>query len=258
MANELVPIDVQRLAKGFEPSLQEITEWGVELREMSPGPLRHSLAVERARDIKKYLDLVEASELRENATRAHQTHDYLMKIIKRLRLPAEINLKLCNDIRVDEERNRRARLESERRRREEEANRLAAEQRQAEIEHLREIGKTAEAETRAAAPIVPVTVSVDMNAGRPEGESSVEIWAPRRDERGDIVFSDLSAYLTWIAERPEMHYLIKHEYGKLKKLLTDNRGMLQPPGLDIDHRFEPRTLKEKEADTDELQGSPAA
>src|SRR5215472_3900216 len=222
METELVTTEnAQRLAKSFEPSLQEITDWGVQLRTMQPGPLRHGLAVERARDIKKYLDLVDASELRENATRAHQTHEYLMKILKRLRLPAEINLKLCNDIRVEDERLRRARNEADRQRREENANRLQAEQRKAEVEHLRKIGKTAEAEAKAAAPLVPITVNADLDAGKPEGESSVEIWAPRRDERGDIVFSDLSAYLTWIAERPEMHYLIKHEYGKLKKLLTD-------------------------------------
>src|SRR5215472_11490920 len=89
METELVTTEnAQRLAKSFEPSLQEITDWGVQLRAMQPGPLRHGLAVERARDIRKYLDLVDSSELRENATRAHQVHDYMMKILKPLRLPA--------------------------------------------------------------------------------------------------------------------------------------------------------------------------
>jgi hypothetical protein len=34
---------------------------------------------------------------------------------------------------------------------------------------------------------------------------------------------------------------MEHKYGKLKKLLTDNRGLMQPPGLLIEHKFEPRT-----------------
>ena len=252
METELVTTEnAQRLAKSFEPSLQEITDWGVQLRTMQPGPLRHGLAVERARDIKKYLDLVDASELRENATRAHQTHEYLMKILKRLRLPAEINLKLCNDIRVEDERLRRARNEADRQRREENANRLQAEQRKAEVEHLRKIGKTAEADAKAAAPLVPITVNADLDAGKPEGESSVEVWAPKRDERGDIVFSDQGAFLGWVAADPARHHLVRAEYGRIKRLLTDNRGMIQPPGLEIDHRFEPRTLKQKEADDDD-------
>jgi hypothetical protein len=244
--------DAQRLAKGFEPTLKEITDWGVELRAMQPGPLRYNLALERARDIKRYLDMVEASEFREQAKRLYDAHRTWLALLKRIRLPAEINLKLCTDIRAEEEVSRRRRIEADRRKREEEANRLASEQRTAEIDHLREIGKTGEAEAKAAAPIVPITVSVDSNAGKPEGEVIVEVWVPRVDERGDIVFSDQTAYLKWVAEQPAMHYLVKHNFGKLKTLLTNNRGMMQPPGLEIDHKFEPRTLKEKEVESDDL------
>jgi hypothetical protein len=43
-----------------------------------------------------------------------------------------------------------------------------------------------------------------------------------------------------------MHHLVKPQYAKLKKLLTDNRGLLQPPGLVIEHKFELRTRMESD------------
>jgi hypothetical protein len=241
METEVVPVDVKQLTQPFKNALQVITERGVELRAMKPGPAKASLAFEYAQDIKRYLEELEASELSENVRRADQTHKYLLKVKKQFRLPAEINLKLCSDIRADWEVERRRRREAERQKKEQEAARQAAEERKAEIEHLREIGKAQEAEDRAAQPIEPRAVLVNEDAGKPTGEMFVEVWVPKRDESGAICFSDEAAYRKWNAERPEFYYLMEHRYGKLKKLLTDNRGLLQPPGLLVEHKFEPRT-----------------
>lgn len=240
--------DAQRLARNFENRLKEIVDWGVELRNVKPTLARAHLALERSQDIRRYLDDIEASDLRELARRMHEAHKFMLQLLNRVKKPAEMVQKYCSDIRADWEVVRRRYLEAERRRREEEANRLAAEQRKAEIAHLHDIGNRAQAEALAAAPVVPISVSVDANAGKPAGEVMVEVWVPKLDENENVMFNNLGAYLHWMADRPEMHYLVDHKYGKLKKLLTDNRGNLQPPGLEIEHKFEPRTRREAESD----------
>jgi len=240
--------DPQRLAKPFEIELAELIECGIELRGMRPGPLRANLALEYSQKAKRYLENVEASPLREHARRLHEAHRFVTNLLNRIRKPVEIVLKLCQDIRSDWEIERRRRLAVEQRRLEEEAARQAAAQREAEIEHLKDMGKHEEAELRADDPIVPKAVSVDPDVGKPEGEIMVEVWVPKRDDQGEIVFSDLSAYLRWLADTPAMQYLVSHKYAKLKKLLTDNRGTVQPPGLAIEHKFETRTRREEFAD----------
>jgi hypothetical protein len=237
--------DTQRLAKVFEDPRQLMAGYEAELREMPLGPLKANLAVEYAREAKRYLEAVENSELREHARDLHKAHSFATKILNRLEDPAKSLARYCSGSISDWEIERRRRIEAERRTREEEANRLAAEQRQAEVEHLKQIGRPDEATAKALAPVIPISVSVDPDAGKPEGASTVEVWVPKRDEDGQIVFSNLGAFLTWVAGRPEMHYLVEFKYGKLKKLLTDNRGMVQPPGLEIERKFEPRTRMEQ-------------
>jgi hypothetical protein len=242
--------DAQEIYKRFEQALLQLTEYSSTLRAMEIGPLKASVALEYAREAKKYIELVEGSELKTQSQRLFEAHRYWSRVLTRTKKPAEILLKYCNDFRSDWEVERRRRVESERHKREQQAKLFSEKQRDAEVEHLKEIGKTQEAEAKAAAPILPVTVNIDPDMGKPEGEVMVEVWQPKRDESGNIVFSDICSYLAWIAGNPPMYHLIKHEYGKLKKLLTDNRGMLQPPGLEIEHKFEPRTRRENdETDT---------
>jgi len=236
--------DANRLAKGFEQRLQEITEWGVELRSMKPTLMRANLALERSKKIRLYLDDVEASDLREFARRMHELHKFLTALLKRIKNPAEVVGKFCADIRTDYEVDRRRKIDADRRVREEKANALVQAQRAAEVQHLNDIGRTVEAATLAAAPVPAVSVSVDQDAGKVEGEIMIEVWVPKRDESGQIVFSDFGAFVHWVADRPEFYYLVTAEYGKLKQLLTSNRGMVQPPGLEVEHKFEPRTRTE--------------
>jgi hypothetical protein len=236
--------DIKNSAQVFEDVWQTLDRRYMALRAMEMGPLKAAIALEYSRDLKAYLDSVDASPLAEQKRRLHEAHKYASGVFNRARKRAEIFLKYCYDVRSDYEIGRRRAVEEERRKKEQQANLFAAQQREAELEHLRKIGKTAEAEAQAVMPLPPVTIVVDADAGKPEGESLVEVWTPQRDEQGEIVFSDLTAYLTWVTSKPEMHYLVKHQYSKLKKLLTDNRGMIQPPGLVIEHKFEPRTLRE--------------
>jgi hypothetical protein len=236
--------DAQRLAKGFEDTLRQLNDYGVELRAMQPSALRASLALEYHHEAKRYLEAVEASELREQARRLHEAHRYATAILQRVRKPADTLITQCSSIRADWEIERRRRIEQERQKREQEATRLAQEQRRAEVAHLRVVGRSAEAESREKAPVVPVAVNVDPDAGKPVGESMVEVWVPKRDDQDEIVFTDLGAYLHWVADNPAMHYLVAHRYAKLKKFLTDNRGLVQPPGLAIEHKFEPRARTE--------------
>ena len=233
--------EAQRLAQAHDERLQQIATWTTELRTMKPGLLRTNMALEYAQEARRFLDAVENSELREQARRLHEAHRYTTGVLTRVKSPFQDFIKLCSEIRSAYEVDRLRRLEADRRQREEEAKQLALEQRAAEIEHLQEIGHPEQAATIAAQPMPAVTVSVDPNLGKVEGEVLVEVWVPKRDVNEEIVFSDRTAYLRWVAEHPEFHYLVEHRYGKLKALLTANRGLVQPPGLEIEHKFEPRT-----------------
>jgi hypothetical protein len=240
--------DTQRLAQTFDDPRRLMAAYEAELREMPLGALKANLAVEYQREAKRYLEAIKNSALHEQTRRLHEAHSYSSKMERRYEQPGESLSRYCSAAISDWEIERRRRIETERRTREEEANRLAAKQRQAEIEHLKEIGRPDDAAAKALAPVIPISVSIDPDAGKPDGASMVEVWVPKRDESGKLVFTDLGAFLTWVAGRPEMHYLVEFKYGKLKKLLSDNRGMVQPPGLEIERKFEPRTRMEQSDD----------
>lgn len=240
----------QEIYKRFEEVLLQLTEYGTTLRAMKPGLFKASVAVEYKREAKRYLDMVESSELRTQTQRLYEAHKYWSRILTRTKKPAEILSKYCDDIISDWETVRRRQRDEDQRKKEQQANLFEQKKREAEIEHLKQIGKQQEADAVAAAPIVPVTVNVDPDMGKPAGVSMVEVWQPKRDENGEIVFSDICSYLAWIAGNPPFYHFIKHEYGKIKRWLTDNRGTLQPPGLEVEHKFEPRTRRdENETDT---------
>lgn len=240
--------DAQRLAqtfgKSFEVAADELDELYQMLRAMPLSRAKAELSLEVAQRCKRYIEQIDTSEPREIATNLDKAHKIFVRAITRWRKRGEIPLKYCNDTRSEWERERLRINEETRRKKEEQQNLFAAQARQRELEHLRKIGKAAEAEQLAAVPVRPVTVPVDPNAGKVEGEVMVEIWTAKKDEFDQIVFADLTAFLRWVAENPAQHHLVKVQYGKLKKLLTDNRGMLQPPGLIIEHKFEPRTRME--------------
>jgi hypothetical protein len=240
--------DAQRLAQAFGKSIEvaadELDEFYQMLRAMPLSQAKAELAIEIAQKCKRYIEQIDNSEPREIATNLDKAHKIFVKAINRWRKRGEIPLKLCNDTRSEWEVERQRRNEATRRQKEEQQNLFAAEQRKAELEHLRKIGKAQEAQVLATTPIRPVTVPFDPDAGKPLGEVMVEVWVAKKDEFDEIVFTDLTAFLKWVAENPPMHHLVKPQYAKLKKLLTDNRGLLQPPGLVIEHKFEPRTRME--------------
>jgi len=242
--DEIATIDTQSIVRTFDDPLREMTEMTTELKAMQPSPTKARLALEYAQYARRYMDAVDASPLTAHKQRLHESHRFITGTINKVRKPAEIFFKFCNDTRSECEVVRRMKNEADRQKKEAEVNRQAQEARQAEVEHLREIGKTEEAEARAQEPVTAITVSINEDRGKPTGEMFVEVWVPRRDDAGEVCFSDRTAYLKWIADRPEMHHLIDHNYGRIKKLLTDNRGLVQPPGLIIDHKFEPRTRRE--------------
>jgi hypothetical protein len=235
--------DAQRFVQQFEQLWQGFDEKYAMLRNMRNGPGRAALALETSQELKDYLEAVDASPMEAQKRRLFEAHRYASDVVKRVRKRAEILFKFCSDVRSQCELERQRAIEDERRQREAQANLFAAQQRQAEIEHLKQIGKEKEAEVRAAAPVVPVTVNIDSDAGKPAGEIMIEVWVPKVDENKQFVFSDRSAYRHWIADHPEFDYLIEDKFGKVKKLLTDNHGLVQPPGLIIEQKYEPRTRK---------------
>lgn len=242
--------DAQRLAQtfgqSFEVAADELDELYQMMRAMPISRAKAELALEVAQKCKRYIEQIDTSEPREIATNLDKAHKIFVRAITRWRKRGEIPLKYCNDTRSEWERERLRINEETRRKKEEQQNLFAAQSRERELEHLRKIGKAAEAEALAAVPFRPVTVPVDPDAGKVEGEVMVDTWTAKRDESGEIVYNDLTAFLKWIVENPSMHHLVKVQYGKLKKLLTDNRGMLQPPGIVIEHKFEPRTRMESD------------
>lgn len=243
MANPVVTADEQQFVSGFQAAVETMEGFMKTLRTMDPSALKASVALEYSQEAKRYLEAVENSELRSHVSHLYQEHRRASDWLKRVKKPAEILLKYCSDIRSDWEMERRRRIEADRREREQQANLFAAQQKEAEVTHLREIGKTAEANAKAAAEVIPITVNVNADAGKPQGEVMVEVWQPERDQDGNIVFSDLVSYLAWIAGNPAFYMFIKHEFGRLKKWLTANRGMVIPPGLKVEHKFEARTRR---------------
>ena len=237
--------EARRMIAPFLGDLGTVEAKKAELLAMEPGPLRANLALEYARDVKRVKDAYDKSELREHILSLHRTHRFFSGIVqKRLVDPVDDLLKLCNRIRADWEVQRRRQIEETRRQKEAQLKLAIELEREAEVQHLHEVGRHEEAEVRAEAPLEVPAVNIDEDAGKPAAESMVEVWRPQRDADENIIFSDLAAYLRWVADNPAMHHLIAHQFGKLKKLLTDNRGLLQPPGLAVEHSFEPRTRPE--------------
>jgi hypothetical protein len=247
---ELTTTDPQAIANTFAAARGDMISKYEALRDMESSPIKEAMAREFLKDAKRYQAAIDGSELKTQNTKLREVSQYWSKILKHARAPGELLETLCKSEISNAEGNRRRMIAAEQQRREQEANLYAAQQRKAELEHLRKIGKTAEAEARAAAPIVPVTVQIDPNFGKPANadEIMVEVWVPKRDEQGDFVFrqganDDEAAYRTWITNNAAMWHLQSFEYGKTKRLLTDHRGMLQPPGLVIERKFEPRIRK---------------
>lgn len=236
--------EARRLASTFDDERRQLAEWEAELREMKMGTLKAHLILERKRDVKAIRAMVENSEFHERKRNAYDLHRYLSRIENQVLKPCDLLDRYMDGELSDWEIERRRRVELERRKLQEEVDRQALEQRQAEIEHLQENGRADEAAAKAAAPIIPISVSVDSDAGKPDGVSMIEVWVPKRDEHGRFVFSDRKAYRQFIADHPEFDYLVEDQYGKVKQLLTANRGMIQLPGLEIERKFEPRTRME--------------
>jgi hypothetical protein len=232
----------RRLVQPFQTEVQGFSTRKAELEALAPGPLKANLALEYARDVKALLAAFEKSEARKQLLALYHAHRYFSGVARQLVIdPADDLLKLCNRIRSEWEIQRRQRIAEDRRQRESQLQLDMQIEREQEAQHLRELGRVDEAEALTAEPLPAVTLNVDEDAGKPQDESMVEVWAPARDEQDEIVFTDRQAFLTWIAATPPMQHLVSPEFGKLKKLLTDNRGLLQPPGLKVEHRFEPRT-----------------
>jgi len=249
MATETLPLtnqadDAQRFAQQFDELWQSFDERYNMLRAMRNGPVKASLALETAQDLKSYLEAVDASPMEAQKRRLFEAHRYASDVVKRVRKRAEMFLKYCGGVQSECEIERQRALEDERRKREAQASLFAQQQREAEVKHLKEIGKPEEAEVRAAAPVIPITVNIDSNAGKPEGQTLVEVWVPKLDESGEIVFTDQTAALTWLTANAAYHHLVKWQFGKLKRILTENRGMLQVPGMVIERKFEARTHRE--------------
>src|SRR5215467_3925186 len=141
---ELATIDTQSIVKTFDDPLREMSEMTAELKAMQPSPTKARLALEYAQYAKRYMEAVDASPLTQHKQRLYESHKFITGTINRVRKPAEVFFKFCNDIRSECEVLRRQKVEAERRRREEEMNRLAQEAREAEIAHLAQIGKVDE------------------------------------------------------------------------------------------------------------------
>jgi hypothetical protein len=236
--------DIKSVAHEIDQAWQAMDQRYNRLRAMEEGPLKAAIALKYSRELKDYLDIIDVSPLAAQKKRTYEVYKYALDVYNRATKRADIFLQYCKEVRSNWESERLRLIEKERREKESQANLFAAQQRQAEVDHLKKIGKAAEAEVIAAAPITPVTIRVDQDAGKPEGESLVPVWVPKCDDRGEIEFTDLTAFLVWVASTPAHHHLVKPQYGPLKKLLTANRGIVQPPGLVVEKKYEPRTLRE--------------
>lgn len=232
----------ERMVEPYSTAVSALAAGKAELASMRPSAIKAALALDYSRQVKAVLARYDKSELRQQILSLHRAHRFFTSMVHaRLLDPADDFLAYCSGVRADWEIERRRRIEEGRRQRENQLKLDMEVERQGQVDHLKTLGRTDEAEALAAEPLQPVSVSVDTEAGKPTDEMMVEFWRPQTDAHGDVQFSDLGAYLRWIAENPAFYYLVDHKFGELKKLLTENRGLLQPPGLLVEHRFEPRT-----------------
>lgn len=232
----------QRMVEPYQTAIRALAAGKAELAAMKPSAIKAALALDYAQKVKAVLARYDKSELRQQILTLHRAHRFFTQMVRdQLQNPADDFLLYCARIRGDWEVERRRRIEEGRRQRESQLKLDMEVERQGQVDHLKTLGRTDEAEALAAEPLKPVSVSVDTEAGKPADEMMVEFWRPQTDAHGDVQFSDLGAYLKWIAENPAFYYLVDHKFGELKKLLTENRGLLQPPGLLVEHKFEPRT-----------------
>src|SRR6266851_1133241 len=247
-ATALTETDARQMVAPFQANLVALAADLDELKSIDPSPLKASMALELARKVKQAQTAFQQSEERQRVYELGKTFRWLSSIMTaRVINPLEDALKTCSKIRSDWEIQRRRLVAETIRQRESQQSLELKAERVAQVQHLQEIGKPEQAEVLQAAPLPVVAVNVDEDLGRPTDESLVEVWAPELDTDGEVVFSDRKAFYTWVAENESMHHLVGVKLGKLKKLLTDNRGVVQPPGLKIAHRFEPRTRQEQGA-----------
>lgn len=242
--------DAERLAKtfgqNFEVAAAELDELYQMLRSLPLSRSKAELALEVKQKATRYIQQIDSSEPREIATNLDKAHKIFVRAITRWRKRGELPRKLADDVLSDWENQRLRNIEEDRRKREAEANAAKAKEREAELQHLREVGKSQEAQQLELTPVRPVSVPFNPDAGKTEGVSMVRVWVPECNEQGEIVFDDEAAYRAWANSNVAFWPLMSHEYGKLKRLLTDNNGMLQPPGLKIVQKFEPRTRRESD------------
>lgn len=234
-------VEAREVAQNFSEARADLEQKYTMLRSMEPSLIKASMAEEFMQDAKRYKEAINSSKYKIQKDALYQAHRVWAQALKHAELPADNIIDYGKTVVSDWESQRRRENELDRQEREKQINLFAAKQREAEIAHLREIGKGAQAEERAKAPVIPITVNSDPDAGKLENTSLVEVWVPKRDEDGNFVFTDEAAYRRWVTENPAMWHLMSYEYGKTKRWLTDNRGMSQPPGLVIEQKFEPRT-----------------
>ena len=130
----------------------------------------------------------------------------------------------------------REKAEAEARARELRAKEEAEAQRAAELAHMVAVGRPAdEVEAERQRPLPPLASQVDPDAGKVAEITFIDVWLPECSNGShEVVFrsqAHFTEFMRWVIDNPAFHHLVSVNYGPLKKLLTDNRGMLQPPGL---------------------------
>lgn len=229
------------------PLMPVADQFTLAIKRLDTLPLTR-MTVETAKELdaeaSTYIEKVKGSELRRQADAAHNVHRFLTGMLSRLLDPADNLRKRCSRLFADFDRQERARVAEEGRRREEAIRKANEEARRAEIEAARASeATTEEIEALEAAPMPVVAAPAAKEEVKIQGVSLVYSAKLTR-------IKDPMAFTKWLAEHSEhiMGFEIKTAYWKtiLTGHLDRETGTLsiEIPGVEIEVTSSSRHTKD--------------
>jgi hypothetical protein len=228
-------VRARELSLPFEPVA---TKFATAIADLLKRPLtRQTVEIAKEFDVEaiKYLDELKRSELRRQADSAFSLHRFLTGIYSKLQSPADSLRKTCSDVIVRFDRQERARIAEEQRKREAEIREQQERERAAELEALEADGKAEEAAVLKEEPLPPAVAPAPREATKIEGVSLV--YSANVDP--DEPITDTKAFGAWLAEHHEhlRGFDFKAAYWKsmLSAHLNKQNGAMsiEIPGLKI-------------------------
>lgn len=232
-ANNVIKLNDRKIAA----QQSQFNSMAEEIRKANPRRIENAqLAQEYDRKAKLWMEGWKREIAPVKAAARAAINEVLALEKRGLQAPETLRIECANLLRGYYQ-SQRERAEAEARAQELAAKEAAERQRQAELAHMAAVGRSSqEVQAVRDRPLPPIAVMPDPDAGKIVDISMIDVWLPESDDKREVVFRSpqhFADFLTWVRDNPAFHHLISVNYGPLKKLLSDNRGLLQPPGLTV-------------------------